>query len=51
LTVERLQRAFDNFVLNALSQFGEERAETGYPDHEVAVIFRMFLCVPEDGSV
>ena len=46
-----LHGPFDDLILDTYMQFGEECAETGYPDHEVAVIFRMFLCIPEDLGV
>ena len=38
-------RALDDFVLNALVQPGEIRAEASHADHQVAVILRLFLRV------
>ena len=46
-----LQGAFDDLVLHAHVQAGEESAETGHPDHEVAVVLGVFLGIPEDVGV
>ena len=46
-----LHGAFDDLILHAHMQLGEERAEPGHPDHEVAVFFRVLLGIPEDFGV
>ena len=48
---QRMQGPVDDLVLDTHVQFGEEGAETGHPDHQVAVFFRVFLCIPEDLGV
>ena len=48
---ETLQGPFNDLVLHARVQLGEEGAETGYPNHKVAVVFRMFLCIPQDVGI
>ena len=38
-----LQCPFDDLVLHTHMELCEEGAETGYPDHKVAVFFGVFL--------
>ena len=42
-----LESALDNFVLYSFTKLCKESAESGHTDHEVAVIFRVFLRVSQ----
>ncbi len=47
MLMECLQGTFYDFVLYSYIKLGKEGTETSYTNYQVAVVFRMFLCIPK----